>query len=74
MIYSETRLCPYLFDVRGLTPREALTAIIEGLDEGQKEYKVDVRIILCFIKNKPGKSLYTHVHVIIKVIAFLSGD
>ena len=55
VIYSETRLCPYLMTVRGLKPREALDAIIEGLSEGQKEYEVDVRIILAFMKNNPGK-------------------
>lgn len=56
VVYSEIRLCPYSLTKRGLTPHQALDAVIEGLNEGQKEYKIDVRIIICFMKHKPGMS------------------
>lgn len=54
IIYSEVRLCPFLYTPRGLTPEGALKAVLQGLREGEKLHNVTVRVIICFIKPCPG--------------------
>ena len=54
IIYTEVRLCPFLFIKRGLTPEEVTQEVLKGLDEGQAEFGIKVRLILTFIKPRPG--------------------
>ncbi len=55
VIYSEVRYCPHFLTERGgLTPEEALLAVIDGLEQGQRQHKVKVRSILSFLRQLPG--------------------
>lgn len=55
MVYSEARLCPSLFTVRGLSSEEALKIVLAAFAKGEKKYGIKVRVIIVFFKPNPGK-------------------
>ena len=54
VIYAEYRYWPFAGVDNKLAPNDFIEAISDGLDEGQKVFKVKVRQILCFMRHKPG--------------------
>ena len=55
MVYTEARLCPSLFTVRGLSSEEALKIVLAAFAKGEKKYDIKVRVIIVFFKPNPGK-------------------
>lgn len=54
VIYTESRLCPFLFTERGLSPEKVLQSVLAGFSKGEKLYGVKIRTIICFLKPNPG--------------------
>ncbi|XP_003385387.1 PREDICTED: uncharacterized protein LOC100634558 [Amphimedon queenslandica] len=53
VIYTESRLCPFLFTERGLNIEEVLQSVLVGFSKGEKRYGVKIRTIICFLKSFP---------------------
>lgn len=54
VVYCETRICPHLYCEQGLSPEEVTSTILDSLYAAQNKYGVTMRLILCFLKPKPG--------------------
>ena len=64
VVYSEIRFNPTnlmqseVADDKGtLTNEQVMDAIIGGLEKGQKEFGINVNVIVCFITNVPGECI-----------------
>ncbi|KAL5493624.1 hypothetical protein EMCRGX_G014828 [Ephydatia muelleri] len=57
VIYAEYRYWPFAGVDNKLAPNDFIEAISDGLDEGQKVFKVKVRQILCFMRHKPEEAM-----------------
>ncbi|XP_075427438.1 adenosine deaminase-like isoform X2 [Ascaphus truei] len=69
VIYVEVRYCPHLFanskvdpipwgqEGGDLTPEEVVNLVNEGLKEGEKDFTIKVRSILCCLRHMPDWSL-----------------
>ena len=66
--YTEVRYSPHLFasncddpefavSAGGFTPRDAVVAVNEGLEEGMKDFGVRVNTILCCMTHRPGTAI-----------------
>lgn len=51
VIYSEIRFAPYFHQEKGLSIEEVIEAVIKGLLEGEKKYKVKSRLIICAMRS-----------------------
>ncbi|CAF0802286.1 unnamed protein product [Adineta steineri] len=57
VLYTETRYSPQFLTDNKLTPEQVIEAINRGLQRGMKEFSVDVRTILCCIRQCPEWSM-----------------
>ncbi|CAF1194587.1 unnamed protein product [Adineta ricciae] len=57
VLYTETRYNPHYFTADKLTPEQVVQAVNKGLHRGIKEFSVDVRTILCCIRQHPEWSM-----------------
>ncbi|CAM4863333.1 unnamed protein product [Rotaria socialis] len=57
VLYTETRYSPHYLTADKLQPEEVIEAINCGLRRGMKEYNVDVRTILCCVRQNPEWSM-----------------
>lgn len=71
VVYTEVRLCPFIFSDRGLSHEDAFKAILAGLTKGQAKFDVQIRIIICFLKQIPGTHARTHAYIISLYCSFL---
>jgi adenosine deaminase len=61
VVYAELRFCPYLQAPGSETVicgEEYCEGIFAGLERGQKEFGVKIRVILAFMRNLPGELLH----------------
>lgn len=49
--HLEVRYSPILHQDRGMTPMESLDAVIEGLQEAEREFNMSTGVIVCGIRN-----------------------
>ena len=54
VIYGECRFNPVRGGSTNLSPDEYVQAVLDGLERGQKEFGVKIRLILCFMRERPG--------------------
>ncbi|UJR25413.1 hypothetical protein I4U23_006760 [Adineta vaga] len=59
VLYTETRYSPHYLTGDKLTPEQVIEAINKGLRRGMQEFSVDVRSILCCIRQHPEWSMET---------------
>ncbi|MBE2280790.1 MAG: adenosine deaminase [Ignavibacteriaceae bacterium] len=52
--YIEIRFAPVFHTLNGLYPEDVVAAVLEGLEEGREEFKVDFGLILCGMRNMKG--------------------
>ncbi len=52
VVYVETRFAPVLHTFNGLTMRDAVKAVLEGLEKGKKDFGVGYGLILCGMRNR----------------------
>ena len=58
--YAEIRFAPNLHLEKGLTPKDAVQAVLDGLDRGRKKTGMPSGLILCAMRNQsPALSLAT---------------
>jgi len=53
VVYAEYRFHP-CFNEKLISGEDYCEGLFEGLKRGEKEFKVKVRCIFCFIRNLPG--------------------
>src|SRR5215831_60092 len=51
VVYFETRFAPVFHTVRGLTHQHVVSAVLKGLERGQREFGVPGRLIICAMRN-----------------------
>ncbi len=51
VVYVETRFAPLLHTRKGLHSDEVVTAVLKGLERGQREFGVEYGVILCALRN-----------------------
>ena len=54
VVYAECRFNPIAGIPTNPSPDEYVQAVLAGLERGQKEFGVKMRVILCFMREKPG--------------------
>jgi adenosine deaminase len=50
--YAETRFAPLLHTAGGLSPQEAVQAVLDGLQKGARTYGLRIGLILCAMRNQ----------------------
>src|SRR5215831_10869066 len=51
VVYFETRFAPVFHTMRGLTHQHVVSAVLKGLERGQREFGVPGRLIICAMRN-----------------------
>jgi len=51
VIYFETRFAPVFHAKKGLTHQRVVSAVLKGLERGQKHFGITARLILCAMRN-----------------------
>jgi len=51
VVYFETRFAPVFHTTRGLTHQHVVSAVLKGLERGQREFGVPGRLIICAMRN-----------------------
>ncbi|CAF0729439.1 unnamed protein product [Rotaria sp. Silwood1] len=59
ILYTEARYSPHYLTANKLRPEDVIEAINRGLQRGMKEFHIDVRTILCCIRQNPEWSMET---------------
>lgn len=49
--YTEVRFAPMLSVQEGLLPERVIQAVLEGLEQGRQEWKVDYQVIVCAMRH-----------------------
>src|SRR5215471_20191079 len=53
VVYVETRFAPLLHTRKGLHSDEVVTAVLKGLERGNRDFGVEYGVILCAMRNMP---------------------
>jgi adenosine deaminase len=54
VIYTESRICPFLYIGRDLfTPEGVVQTVLDAFKEGEALYDIKIRLILCFLRPCP---------------------
>ena len=51
--YAEVRFAPQFSRERGLSEREVIQAVLDGLEQGKKEFGVEYGVIVCAMRHLP---------------------
>jgi adenosine deaminase len=51
VVYFETRFAPVFHTREGLTHQQVVTAVLKGLERGQKEFGISPGLIMCAMRN-----------------------
>ncbi len=52
ILYAEIRFAPQLHTHQGLTQKEVIEAVLEGVKQGMKDFHIRVQIILCCMRGQ----------------------
>lgn len=61
--YIEIRFAPLLHMEKGLSIKEVLESVLEGIKKGEKKYDIKGRLILSFLRNMPVDSVFEVIEV-----------
>ncbi len=51
VVYFETRFAPVFHTKKGLTHLDVVTAVLKGLERGQKDFKIPTGLLICAMRN-----------------------
>lgn len=56
--YIEIRFAPLLHTQKGLSSKEIIESVLDGIKEGEKNYDIKGNLILSFLRHMPAETIY----------------